>query len=253
MPYLSIIIPTKNEEKDLPTLLQTIRSQRYTDYELIVADNHSTDQTCEIARSFGARVVEGGLPGPGRNRGARVACGEVLLFLDADVQLPTAKFLEDCINEMRHKGVDMATCKIKGLSRKPIDRLLFEMYNTYALLTEKIRPHAPGSCMFVRRQVHEAIGGFDEEVVFAEDHDYVQRAQKMGFTFGLLRSQYIVTSVRRLEKDGRLAIAMKYLFGEIRMITKGSFKELPFEYRMGGEEAEKPDDAADRQNLGPQA
>lgn len=207
-----------------------------TDLEVIVADANSTDATREIATSLGAKVVDGGMPGPGRNRGAAHAIGEIILFFDADVYLPSNKFLEDCVAEMTRKSLDVATCKVKPLSRKPIDKIGHEVYNAYVLMTEKIRPHAPGFCIFIRREVHEAIGGFDETVVFAEDHDYVQRAEKHGAHFGILRSHPIAVSVRRLEKDGRLSIAFKYIYGEFHMLAKGNFKELPFEYDMGGEE-----------------
>lgn len=240
MPRLSIVIPVKNEEKMLPKLLESIASQTFKDYEVIVADAHSTDKTADVARSYGANVVEGGSPGPGRNRGSLHAKGAVIAFLDADVQLPSPKFLQDCIAEMDRKRLDVATCKVKPLSRKPIDRALHEAYNAYVIATEKIRPHAPGFCILVRRHTHEAIQGFDEQVVFAEDHEYVQRAKKKGYVFGLLRSHPIKVSVRRLEKDGRLAIALKYIFGELRMMTKGAITEMPFDYDMGGED-EKED------------
>lgn len=241
MPRVSIVIPVKNEEKILPKLLESVRAQTFSDYEIIVADAHSTDGTADVAKSYGAKVVEGGMPGPGRNKGALHAAGEIIAFLDADVQLPNAKFLEDCVAEMDKKNLDVATCKVKPLSRKPVDRALHEVYNAYVVATEKIRPHAPGFCILARRHAHHGVKGFDEEVVFAEDHDYVQRAKKQGFTFGLLRSHPIAASVRRLEKDGRLAIAIKFVFGELRMMTKGSFKEMPFEYDMGGDT--KSDDA----------
>lgn len=239
MPRLSIIIPAKNEAEHLPKLLETVKSQSFSDYEIIVADAHSTDATKDIAESYGAKVVEGGMPGPGRNKGAIVAKGEMIAFLDADVQLPSTKFLEECLSEMDRKSLDIATCKVKPLSRKPIDRALHEAYNAYAVATESIRPHAPGFCILVRRHAHEGIRGFDEEVVFAEDHDYVQRATKKGHSFGVLRSHPIAVSVRRLEKDGRLSIALKYLFGELHMLTKGAIKEMPFTYDMGGEEEKK--------------
>lgn len=236
MPRLSIIIPAKNEEEHLPVLLKNIREQTFTDYEIIVADAFSTDRTRELVIQAGAVVIDGGMPGPGRNRGAIAAKGEVFLFLDADVQLPSVRFLEECLNEMDKKGLDVATCKVKPLSRKPLDRALHEVYNAYVVATEKLRPHAPGFCIFARRQAHGKINGFDEQVVFAEDHDYVQRAMREGFKFGVLRSYPIAVSVRRLEKDGRLAVALKYIFGEFRMLTRGSFKEMPFDYEMGGEE-----------------
>lgn len=239
MPRLSIVIPVKNEEKILPKLLESVKAQTFTDYEVIVADAHSTDRTAEIAKRFGAKVVEGGMPGPGRNKGAVHAKGEIIAFLDADVMLPNQKFFEDCLAEMDKKKIDFATCKVKPLSRKPIDRALHEVYNAYVIATEKITPHAPGFCILVRRHAHQGIKGFDEEVVFAEDHDYVQRGKKEGFSFGLLRSHPIAVSVRRLEKDGRLAIALKYIFGELHMMTKGAFKEMPFEYEMGGGSGKK--------------
>ena len=84
---ISIIIPTYNEEEYLPKLLESIKSQDFTDYEVIVADAQSDDNTREIAKEYGCIVVEGGLPGPGRNRGAEVAQGEILLFLDSDLEL----------------------------------------------------------------------------------------------------------------------------------------------------------------------
>jgi glycosyltransferase involved in cell wall biosynthesis len=234
MPKLSIVIPAKNEEEVLPKLLDSIKSQTFTDYEVILADAHSTDKTVEIARSYGAKIVEGGMPGPGRNKGAVAAQGEVIAFLDADVQLPNAKFLGDCMAEMDKKGLDIATCKVKPMSRKPLDRALHEVYNAYAIATEKINPHAPGFCILVRRHAHEGIKGFDEQVVFAEDHDYVQRAHGRGHSFGILRSHPIGVSVRRLDKDGRLGIALKYIFGELHLLTKGSIKKIPFKYEMGG-------------------
>ena len=77
----SIIIPTYNEEEYLPVLLESIKKQDFDDYEVIVADANSTDRTREIAEEYGCIVVDGGLPGVGRNNGARVAKGEYLLFL----------------------------------------------------------------------------------------------------------------------------------------------------------------------------
>ena len=85
---LSIVIPAKNEEKYLPKLLASVKKQSFKDYEIIVADNNSKDKTKEIAKSYGCKIVKGGLPGKGRNAGAKIAKGEIILFLDADVILP---------------------------------------------------------------------------------------------------------------------------------------------------------------------
>ena len=74
---LSIIIPTYNEEKGIPILIKSIQAQNYKNYEIIVADAKSKDNTVKVAKKLGARVVRGGLPARGRNNGAKVAKGEI--------------------------------------------------------------------------------------------------------------------------------------------------------------------------------
>ena len=84
---LSIIIPTLNEEKYLPRLLESIRRQNFSDYEIIVSDGGSSDKTEEIAKSFKATFfVDSSIrhPSAQRNNGARISKGDTLLFLDAD-------------------------------------------------------------------------------------------------------------------------------------------------------------------------
>jgi len=234
MPFLSIIIIAKNEEKVLPALLKSIGRQTFKDFEVIVADAQSTDKTAEIAQQSGATVVAGGRPGPGRNRGAEAAKGSMLLFLDADGELPSEKFLEENLAEMKKRGACVATTYIKPLSDKPIDRALIEVCNAYNTIMERIKPHAPGACIFVKKHVHEEIHGFDESLAMAEDHDYVQRAEKAGYRFRILRSQPIGVSVRRLEKDGRWGIAIKYIKSELLQMIEGPHKAMPFAYAMGG-------------------
>jgi glycosyltransferase involved in cell wall biosynthesis len=232
---LSLVIPTKNEEMLLPRLLRSIREQAFSDYEIIVADAHSTDHTCQLAASFGARIVEGGLPGPGRNRGAAVARGETFMFFDADVILPHPHFLEECLEEMQERALQVSTCRLRADQGTFVDHAMHGAYNAYSLATEKFLPHAGGFCLFATREAHQSIGGFDEEVVFAEDHDYVRRADRAGHQFGILRRNKIPVSVRRLEKDGRFNITMKYMYTELYMLTRGPFKrETPFRYEMGG-------------------
>ncbi len=238
--HVSVVIPTKNEEHYLPRLLSSLREQTLTDFEIIVADAWSTDRTRDIATSVGARVVDGGLPGVGRNRGADVARGTYVFFFDADVALPHPFFLEDCLREIQERNLDVATCRVRALDGHTIDHMMHGAYNAYTLVTERLLPHAPGFCLLVRREAHEKNHGFDEEVVFAEDHDYVRRAKHAGFAFGILRKHKIDVSLRRLHKDGRMHTAVKYVFAEIRMLTVGPFKHrTPFAYEWGKFKKEK--------------
>ena len=236
---LSIVIPTYNEEKYLPRLLQSIRLQSFADYEIIVANNNSTDATVAIAKQYGAIITSGGMPGKGRNEGAKIAKGNILLFLDADVLLQEKDFLSDCLLEFLSKKLDIATCCITPLSDRKMDLIGHEVYNIFMLATEKLLPYAPGFCIFARKSVHDRIGGFDEAVLFAEDSDYVQRAKKIA-KFGLLKSHKIPVSVRRLERDGRLNVVIKYILASLHMAVLGSVKTNIFNYTFGYEKKEQP-------------
>ena len=88
---VSIIIPARNEDHNLPTLLRSLASQPVNPHEIIVVDDGSTDRTAEVAREFGARVIHSQpLPDGWRGKawachqGAQFATGDLLLFLDAD-------------------------------------------------------------------------------------------------------------------------------------------------------------------------
>ena len=229
---LSIVIPTKNEEEYLPKLLASIAKQTLQPLEVIVADAFSTDKTRQIAASFGAKVVDGGMPGPGRNRGAEAASGEVLLFLDADVQLNDPQFLERNLNEFVERKLAFATCDVLPLSGKLVDRLFHDFYNAYTRALAKFHPHAPGFCIFARRAAHNQIHGFDETVLFCEDHDYVLRGQKIG-AFGILTSVKVPVSVRRLDRDGRVEIAVKYALAEAYIMALGPVRSNIFNYTFG--------------------
>jgi len=231
-PMVSIVIPTYNEENFLPKLLHSIRKQEYKNKEVIVADANSTDKTKEIAIQHGAKLIDGGLPAQGRNNGAKKAKGDIILFLDADVVLPDAYFLQFIIKEFERKKLAIATCLPLPLSSKKIDHVFHNFYNVYSKILEAMMPHTRGFCILVKKSLHETLNGFDEEIKLAEDHDYAQRAAEFG-KFGILRSRKIPVSIRRFQKDGHLRIAAKYLFCELHMMAIGPVKSDIFNYKFG--------------------
>ena len=228
---LSIIIPTLNEERFLPALLFSIKEQGFIDYEIIVADAGSEDSTLKIVKKYGCRTVTGGLPAVGRNNGAKVARGDYLLFLDADVILPK-DFLKTAINEFENRNLDIASCRMIPLSSKKIDFILHGLVNSYLLITQYFYPHAPGFCILTKKNIHNAINGFNEKLKLAEDHDYAKRAKRYG-KFRIFSLPKIFVSVRRLEKDGRFNISIKYLSAEIHRIILGEIRTNVFNYKFG--------------------
>src|SRR2546430_13199385 len=89
-PRVSVIVPTWNEGKWLPTLLDALRAQTVPPSEIVVADSGSLDETLSIPRSPGAILTQGERRGPaeGRNRGARAPSGAILRSFDAHTGPP---------------------------------------------------------------------------------------------------------------------------------------------------------------------
>ena len=206
---LSIIIPTYNEEEYLPILLDSIKKQNFDDYEVIIADANSTDRTREIAKEYGCIVTEGGMPAVGRNNGAKIAKGEYLLFLDSDLKL-TEDYLRDTVYEFQMERLGIAITQMKPLSEKSNDQLLHYLANRFMISIEKIKPHGAGCYgIIVKKELHERCGGFNEDLTFGEDSEYIKRLGKVEH-FKVLRNPRIGVSTRRLEEEGIETLIRQY-------------------------------------------
>ena len=206
---ISIIIPTYNEEEYLPKLLESIKMQGFTDYEIIVADADSNDNTREIAKEYGCIVVDGGLPGIGRNNGAKVAQGELLLFLDSDLEL-TEDYLKNVIEEFEEEDLGIAITQMTPLSEKKRDKYLHELANWFMIAVENIKPHGAGCYGIIsKKELHDECNGFDEDLTFGEDTDYIERLAEIS-QFKVLRHAKIGVSTRRLEEEGLYTLLKQY-------------------------------------------
>ncbi len=237
---LSIIIPTYNEEEYLPILLDSIRKQNFEDYEIIIADANSTDKTREIAESYGCIITEGGMPGVGRNNGAKIAKGDYLLFLDSDLEL-TEDYLRDSIYEFKMERLGIAITQMKPLSQKSEDQLTHYLANQFMIGIERIKPHGAGCYgILVKRELHEKCGGFDEELTFGEDSEYITRLGKVE-RFKVLRKPRIGVSTRRLEEEGFQTLIRQYgksTFNDL-VGKKTEAEELDYNFEHGAENMSK--------------
>lgn len=206
---LSIIIPTFNEENYLPHLLESIKRQDFSDYEVIVADAGSKDSTSDIAQEWGCKVVGGGLPAVGRNRGADAARGEYLLFLDSDVIL-TRDYLELCLDEFQRRKLGIAITQIAPLSDSFLNKITHDLANFFMKRVENIKPHGAGCYgIITTRKLHYEVEGFDEDLDFGEDTDYIERIGAIS-QFKVLRSPKLLVSTRRLQEEGMRNVVFKY-------------------------------------------
>lgn len=221
---LSIVIPTKNEEKHLPILLASIQKQVYRDYEVIVADNNSTDKTQEIALSFGCKVTQGGLPAAGRNFGFIASSGNIVLFLDSDTELIDENFLQESLKEFEKRKLSMAVPSAVTEGNY-LDRLFFRYWNWFVKLAQLTKdPLAGGWCIFVRRGLHIKLEGFNEKLMLGEDSDYARRGIRYG-KFRMLKNTRIRVSSRRLKKEGYLKVAWQDIALGFYVLTHGKMDE----------------------------
>ena len=180
--HISIIIPARNEQFYIPGLLDSIGQQLMgsgLDYEVLLADNGSTDRTSTIAQERGAiSICCGGLTvGGARNRAAARAAGELLVFLDADMILRNGwcARLSELIVELREKDRQI----IGGSLAAPpeagwIGRAWFP--NRRGGSSEA--RYVGSGHMIVPRRYFEALGGFNVDLRTSEDYDLCIRARQ---------------------------------------------------------------------------
>jgi len=172
---VSVIVPVYNREGYIAQALQSILSQSFSDVEIIVVDDGSTDSTVEAVRSFGEGIrlfrQENRGPGAARNRGIREAKGDFIAFLDSD-DLWDSEKLEKQVRILKKRPevglvyTDLQEIDQNGLFLQKVacsDR-------TGPIVTEFLGGHTPRpSATMVRRKLLEEIGGFDEELRYLEE------------------------------------------------------------------------------------
>ena len=221
-PRISVIVPTWNEAAYLPRLFESLQRQTVPPDEVLVADSGSSDGTPDVARAAGATVVEGEQrgPGEGRNRGARAATGDVLLFVDADCLLP-ANLIESVFLALGDPNVVGGATGFAPAEGRRFERSLFYLANAYQrALTIWGIPHNAGYCFFFRKTAFETLGGIREDLVLNETHDLAIRSRSIG-RFVLLPI-IVETSMRRFRTYGYLrTILQEYVASTILYYATG--------------------------------
>jgi glycosyltransferase involved in cell wall biosynthesis len=197
-PLISVIVPTYNEEEFLPTLLLSLKAQTWKDFEIIVADDGSSDRTSAIAKSFSAELLVNKRIGefPSRNAAALIARGSILVFTGADVILP-----KNILSEVKSKFA--RDPKLVGLWCTPIPydaplwaRLEFTVWSTFNLAWYFITKEAHASTAFfaIRRDAFALTEGFADEV--HADSTMSRQLSKRFRVRPILRSSILVSARR---------------------------------------------------------
>jgi glycosyltransferase involved in cell wall biosynthesis len=212
---LTIVIPAKNEAKLIPRLLTSLTNQDYSKMSstrVLVADANSTDGTAEVVRSFSDRlnvgVIRGGMPSVGRNQGAAQADTPYLLFLDADIELADRSLVRRCMELAQRKQLHCVTTNIVCGEGSWLDKLFYAGNNIFQYLSYLHRPYATGMFMLFDRKKFWELGGFHEQILFAEDYRLSQQVGRKRFA---VVPGGVYTTNRRFKKMGHLRVGCLFL------------------------------------------
>ncbi len=201
----SVIIPARNEEMYIGKCLESINACGVSldqDIEIIVVLNQCTDATEEIARNHGAFIVRENSKNLSciRNRGAAVASGDILVTIDADSYMS--------VNMLSEIWLALSTGRYIGGGVRIIpERVSPGIRATMLLINITMRlTGLSGGLYWCYRRDFEAIGGFNEAILIAEDLDFAKRLKvyggRRGLRFTTLKSAYIITSCRKFDRFG---------------------------------------------------
>lgn len=237
-PLVSIIIPTKNEEGYIGKTLSHLRhSLPRGQYEIIVADDVSTDRTAEIAREYADTVLVRlgelhSIP-RGKNAGAKLAHADYIAFLDADCEpeQPLQFFERALAYFEKHPKVAGITASLKVFPQLATwaDRAMYAWVNLTYVITDNWLHWGAGSGEFqmVRRAAFDAIGGFREDLPVAEDQDLFQRMNKQVGGIRIVPDLVVWHTCRRAHKIGwpRLLYQWWTNAASLKLFNKSASKE----------------------------
>lgn len=184
MPLFSIIIPSYNRLHTLPATIESVMKQTYSDFEIIVADDGSTDGTANwVKKENDDRIkyiyqTNAGVCAA-RNKGASIANGEYLIFLDSDDQVLPG-WLEDFKHEIDQKSADVVYCK-RIINGETTDGTGYQGFlaGTFA----------------IRHELFKQIGGYDEVLKFGENTELKWRIQQAGFSLHFINKANVVYEI----------------------------------------------------------
>jgi len=198
VPKVSVVVATKNGARTLRECLQTLSRLRYPDYEIIVVNDGSTDETAKIIESFSnvkciTHKANQGLSGS-RNDGYKAASGDIVAYTDDDCRVP-----EYWLNYLCQGLIESQNVAVGGPNYLPVDdppvarAVMASPGNPSAvLLNDKQAEHIPGCNMAFWKWALEETGGFDPIFRCAgDDVDFCWRILQKGWTIGWKPSAFV--------------------------------------------------------------
>jgi len=223
---ITIVVPCKNEEKYIHHLLDALRSQNIGDTKVIIADC-STDATRQVIQDnssgLNVEIINGGPVSIAKNRGARLVSTPYILFIDADVRFFKNTVIQDAVDIIESKNLDLIGLSIKCYDRDPRAKLGFIIFNTINHALKYFSPFAVGAFMLTRRDRFEEFGGFPEN--FSTSEDYFLSRKYSPRKFRIIR-HHLGQDSRRFKKMGYLGMGQYLIKNFVNRNNKGYWDKL---------------------------
>lgn len=228
-PLVSVIMPARNAALTLPATLRSLERQTYENWELLITDDGSTDETTDAVQHWASRIPQrttvlkaSGLgPSAARNLAAEGAHGSLIAFLDADDIWHTEKLTEQVRALRANPHLVGVTCDYaivdgaSGQSRKKVTFDWSEKSFDRWIVMEGVGP-ALCSTLLVRAEPFHEVGGFDPDLWNLEDVDVALRLGAPG-SMGLVARtlcDYMIQQYQNHQQMTTVATAVKILLGK---------------------------------------
>lgn len=227
---ISVIIPALNEEKFIGECLRSISEQSYKDFDIILIDGGSTDNTVKIAEEYTDRIINAHTtaPGPSRNLGVRNSNAEIVAFTDADTVVPR-NWLEIIAWEFSDPRVVAIGGVLKPLNPRLLDKIMYkinsDLWYRFSAIFEFYQLGTP-NCAY-RREIFLKTGGFNEQMSMLEDTELSLRIRKYGRVI-IDKNLYVYNSTRRFVQEGYFMVFMRYLGAYFDLLTGRLVKSKHF-------------------------
>jgi glycosyltransferase involved in cell wall biosynthesis len=238
---LSIVIPALNEEKYLPILLDCLVSQTNKNFEVIVCDGKSEDNTQSIANSYKDRlsirviVSDKRNLAHQRNLGAQNAKGDYIAFLDSDFKVKN-DFVESCFRESERVNADLIIPFSYPITNSWFWKAYFGTINYLSFFSTVLgRSSGNGPGNIIKKEAFAKTGGYNEGVYVFEDQYFFLVAKKVGLKLKNDKNIQMYFSLRRLEKGGVLGYFYFNFYAAMYFAFRGPIYKKFYNYKMGGD------------------
>jgi glycosyltransferase involved in cell wall biosynthesis len=230
---ISIVIPARNEERFIKRTIESLKGTVAYPLEIIVVVNGSKDKTFEISKQYATKTLnfpEALGPSASRNKGARVATGEILVFLDADTEI-SDNAIDEILKNFSLKTIGVCSAEVsKKIKDKKLRAKIFFAFKNFIHRAKFYKGSI--ALIFCSKEVFLKANGFDEDMWVGELNDFIRRALEAGAEYKFLDNCHVVTSLRRYEKKWGYAKAIFFwitwmitrLFGKDQKMEKKYYK-----------------------------